>query len=281
MSEATDLTEQQQGSVAEISSPSQLIQQAVQSGATVETLEKLMDLQERHEANEAKKAFHEAMQQFQQIKPELKKTQKVSYSTKSGGKTEYNFCPLSEIEKSLKEPLGQCHLSYRFENTVDHENNRFGVRCIVSHVQGHSESTEMEAPMDDSGGKNQIQQIGSTTTYLQRYTLISAFGLVTADEDDDGQSSGDDSYIKLIFHNEAVRNNLQAILDIKESLHEGDYSNVCEILDNMPEETLRTLWVAPTKGGIFSTEERGILKSNDFHQARNQYYQEKQNEQSR
>jgi hypothetical protein len=45
----------------------------------------------------------------------------------------------------------------------------------------------MSAPDDQSGGKNAIQARGSTVTYLQRYTLLSAFGLVAADEDDDGR----------------------------------------------------------------------------------------------
>jgi hypothetical protein len=44
----------------------------------------------------------------------------------------------------------------------------------------------MEAGKDMSGGKNDIQQIGSTQTYLQRYTLIGGLGLSTADEDNDG-----------------------------------------------------------------------------------------------
>ncbi len=44
----------------------------------------------------------------------------------------------------------------------------------------------MSAGKDASGSKNDIQQKGSTQTYLQRYTLIGALGLSTADEDVDG-----------------------------------------------------------------------------------------------
>src|SRR5690606_5500273 len=42
---------------------------------------------------------------------------------------------------------------------------------------------------DSSGSKNAIQAIGSTLTYLQRYTLIQALGLAASD-DDDGQTHG-------------------------------------------------------------------------------------------
>ena len=45
----------------------------------------------------------------------------------------------------------------------------------------------MSAGKDDSGQKNQIQQTASTHTYLQRYTLIGALGLSSADEDIDGR----------------------------------------------------------------------------------------------
>ena len=59
--------------------------------------------------------------------------------------------------------------------------------CYISHIDGHTEKTSMESGLDTSGAKNDIQQKGSTQTYLQRYTLIGALGLTTADEDNDGK----------------------------------------------------------------------------------------------
>jgi len=46
----------------------------------------------------------------------------------------------------------------------------------------------MSAPNDVSGNKNAIQSIGSTNSYLQRYTLCNAFG-ISAEQDNDGQTS--------------------------------------------------------------------------------------------
>jgi hypothetical protein len=43
----------------------------------------------------------------------------------------------------------------------------------------------MKAPPDDSGKKNPIQQIASTVSYLERYTLFAITGLAPQ-EDDDG-----------------------------------------------------------------------------------------------
>ncbi len=60
---------------------------------------------------------------------------------------------------------------------------RIEVSCILTHNLGHSESTTLEASPDSSGKKNAIQQVASTVTYLQRYTLLAACGLATKDMD--------------------------------------------------------------------------------------------------
>ena len=46
--------------------------------------------------------------------------------------------------------------------------------CVVSHRLGHSEENTLTAGRDESGNKNNIQAVGSTITYLQRYTLKAA-----------------------------------------------------------------------------------------------------------
>jgi len=251
--------------------PYSLIENAVQNAASVETIGKLMDLQERHEGNEARKAFFVAMQKFQGIKPELKKSSKVQYN-----KVDYKFCALPDIERALKEPLGECDLSYRFENGTTE--TQYSVTCIVSHVQGHSERTTMTAPADDSGNKNKIQGIGSSMTYLMRYTILAAFGLTTADEDDDGRSHSDLPMQRVLAQNGVLRDqeNLRAVLAIKESLSEGDFFQTCEYMYEMPQEQLNALWLSPKAGGIFSTDERAKMKSDDFASVRADYFAQKE-----
>ena len=241
------------------------IQQAISSNAPVETLEKLMALKERYDAAEAKKSFIKAMQKFQSIKPELKRSASVSFGA---GKTAYNFCPLSEIEKQLAGPLSECGLSYRFENF--NGESTFGVRCIVTHEGGHSESTAMSAPADQSGNKNSIQAIGSTSTYLMRYTVIAAFALTTADDDDDGQNNSELPYKRVIDQSHTLHDldTFRAVLAIKEGLAADDYEGTAEIVHHMGQEKIGTLWIAPTKGGIFTTAEIAKMKSSEFSNAR-------------
>ncbi len=63
------------------------------------------------------------------------------------------------------------------------------VTCIISHVAGHKNSTDMEAYHDGSGKKSNIQSRASAVSYLERYTLKAAFGLVEEGEDTDGKKA--------------------------------------------------------------------------------------------
>lgn len=159
--------------------PSALLQLAVQQNLDIDKLEKLMQLQERWTAHEARKGFLAAISRFQLECPALEKTKKVAYNT-----TKYSYAPLGEIAATIKKPMSDNGLSHRWE--IDDQTEKITCTCIISHVNGHSEKTAMSAIKDASGGKNDIQQRGSAITYLQRYTLIAALGISTADEDNDG-----------------------------------------------------------------------------------------------
>ena|ERR1700759_3111957 len=167
--------------------PADLLRIAVQQGASIDQLERLMALQERFNANEAKKAYHEAMAQFQTNEVKIGKDKHVSFTT-SKGKTEYDHATLGNIVKTVKPLLASYGLSSSWEPARS-EGGRVVVTCRVTHKQGHTESVTLDGPIDDSGGKNNIQALGSTVTYLQRYTLLAILGLATEDEDNDGAGS--------------------------------------------------------------------------------------------
>lgn len=157
-------------------SPLALIDKAVESGASIETLERLMDLQERWQAGEAKRAYNVATSKFQLECPRIVKT-------KQGHN--YKYAPLGDIVEQIKGTLNKCGLSFRFEQSQDA--NGITVTCVVTHIAGHSERTSLTVSPDTSGSKNSVQAVGSAVTYGQRYTLIGALGITTADEDIDGR----------------------------------------------------------------------------------------------
>lgn len=158
-------------------SPQSLISQALAQQVPIETLERLMDLAERWDAKQAKSAFLKAMNQFQSEVPEILKS-KQGHNNK--------FAPLPKITKTIQPALEKCGLSFRWK--FEDVEGQIKCSCVVSHIAGHSETDTMTAGKDSSGNKSEIHAIGSTRTYLQRYTLIGALGLSTADQDTDAQT---------------------------------------------------------------------------------------------
>jgi len=172
--------------IVQNTTPTTLIEKAIEKGVDFTQLKELMDLQERWEKKEAKKLFLVAMSNFQTNVPVIKKN-KTAKINSSKGFFCYKYADLGQITQSIKKTLNECGLSYRWE--FEEAGGKLKCTCLISHSGGHTETTIMEGGKDDSGAKNSIQQSGSTQTYLQRYTLIGALGLSSAEEDNDGKSS--------------------------------------------------------------------------------------------
>lgn len=178
---------------SEVMTPMVMMDRAIASGAGIDVLERLMALQERYIAGEWRKAFNLAVAAAKQEIPVISKNRKVDFTGKTGMRTNYEHEDLGEIARTIDPILSRHGLSYRFR-TGQAEGGIITVTCILSHVAGHFEENSLSAGRDDSGNKNNIQAVGSTQTYLQRYTLKAALGLA-ASKDDDGAISGNGSQI--------------------------------------------------------------------------------------
>lgn len=161
--------------------PMEMIDRALTSGASVETLDKLMALQERWEANQARKAFDQAIAAARAQIPPIIKNREVDFTT-GKGRTNYAYEDFAAIARTVDPILSQHGLSYRFRTAQEGPN--ITVTCILSHSGGYSETTSLTAGRDESGNKNSIQAVGSTATYLQRYTLKASLGLSVSHDDD-------------------------------------------------------------------------------------------------
>lgn len=168
----------------EQATPDQLLQMAVDKNLDVDKLGKLLELKSKWEAEQNRKFFFQSLGLFQSKAPDIRKSKKVMFETKTGGKTEYNYAPLDAIVRQIKDLCRECELTYRWE--IQDSKEELSVTCIVTHSSGHSESTTMSSMPDTSGAKNPIQARGSAIEYLKRYTLIGALGLSTTDSDVDG-----------------------------------------------------------------------------------------------
>jgi hypothetical protein len=174
-----------------ILTPMQMLMRAVESGAGVEVLERLMQLHQQWQAHEARRAFDAAIAAAKAELPVIGKNKVVDFVGKTGIRTHYRHETLDQIARMIDPILARHGLAYRFRVRSE-PNEPVAVTCMLSHRNGHAEETTLTAPRDESGNKNNIQAIGSTVTYLQRYTLKAALGLAAA-EDDDGNGGGDAS----------------------------------------------------------------------------------------
>ena len=176
--------------VRQETSPMDYASQFLKDGGDLANLEKMMELQERHEANQARKAYHVSMSNFKKNPPQLYKTKAVSFGT-----TSYNHASLGNITELINSALAEHGLTASWKND---QTNGIQVTCTITHILGYSESTSLISPPDTSGGKNSIQAIGSTITYLQRYTLLALTGLAAHDQDDDGKGSDSDLLLEKV-----------------------------------------------------------------------------------
>jgi len=167
--------------------PTDLINSAIQKGADLEQIEKLLELQFKWEANEARKAYNKAMAEFKSNPPKIDKDKKVGYST-SKGKVGYSHASLYNVVDKITAELSKHGLSASWRTE---QNGQIKVTCRISHSMGHYEETSLSADADTSGSKNAIQAVGSTITYLERYSLLAITGLATEDQDNDGNLPSD------------------------------------------------------------------------------------------
>lgn len=94
---------------------------------------------------------------------------------------------------------------------------------------------------------------------------IAMFGLghyIYAGEDIPGEAKEKES--ELTTYNNVVKAEFDSISTIKEALANDDYATAKAALGDISEDARKALWKAPTKGGIFTTEEVGKMKSNEW-----------------
>jgi hypothetical protein len=94
--------------------------------------------------------------------------------------------PLEEIDKHLRPLLAEeeMDLSYSDEPW---DGGGILIRGRLKHLpSGHYGDSFMPAPLDTTGGKSNVQAVGSTNSFLRRYVACNIFNIVVVGDDDDG-----------------------------------------------------------------------------------------------
>lgn len=170
--------------------------------AAIAIAQQIVDLETKREAflqnrerfewekldREAKVAFAEAFQKFKEDAPKILKNKHVYYESKDPNKpaTSYWHVELDKACDLLIPALLKVDITHRWKS-ADLPGGYVRVTCFLRHRLGHEEEgASLAGPADQSGGKNPIQGVGSSTSYLERYTLLATCGIVASNSDNDG-----------------------------------------------------------------------------------------------
>lgn len=121
-----------------------------------------------------------ALFQFQQACPTVPKTETAQIKKDGRVVKEYDYTDLAAAAIYIKPHLAACGLVW----TQDYAGPYVATR--VTHAPS-GQFKEGYGPMPDPDRKGDGQAWGSLITYMRRYYLLAALGIVAEDEDDDGQ----------------------------------------------------------------------------------------------
>ena len=165
-----------------------IIRMAVESKADIESLKALVALKNQQDDRESARQFYDAMAEFQRACPTIKKNRVVDFVTKAGQRVKYAHASLDEIQRQVKGPLNAVGLSFTWESEV--KDGKMIVKCTVRHRDGHAQSASFISMIDGTSTMSDSQKAGGAVTFAQRYSLIQALGLTTAEDDVDGTAPG-------------------------------------------------------------------------------------------
>jgi hypothetical protein len=180
---------------------------ALDPGADAEKLERMMAMYETLKAKEAEFAYNAAKGRILKKLAGIKILKNRSALNEISGAMPqkrspepFKYAPLEEIDKHLRPLLAEegMDLSYSDEPA---EGGAIRIRGRLKHLPGgYYEDSFMSAPPDTTGGKSNVQAVGSTNSYLRRYVACNIFNVVVVGDDDDGNGGTiDEAQFKTIL----------------------------------------------------------------------------------
>ena len=128
----------------------------------------------------------------------------------------------------------------------------------------------IEAHACDQGDKAP----GKSMSYAIKYAYLKIFALETGEDEESrveqkaqAEIEAEKEAWRLEKLNRAIDRHMDSIQAIKQGIKEDDLSTAAEAWFELSNEEKADIWVAPGKGGPFSTAERKVIKSTEFREA--------------
>lgn len=155
---------------------------AMDPNADIAKLERMLDMKERHEARQAKAEFDLSFAKASSEFPEIPLNGLNNH-------TNQPYALLKDIIGKTRPVLARYGFSLSFSTEVSERD--VIVTAELAHQSGHSKRNSLPLPRDTGAGRNNVQAVGSSQTYGQRYTAQAILGLsLGEDTEDDGGSTG-------------------------------------------------------------------------------------------
>ena len=143
-------------------------------------LGELLSVQKDWEANEARKAYTQALVALKRDLPTIiGHDSVVDFTGNAGKRTYYTHSSLAGVMAAVTEHLSRHGFSLNWIPST--QGNMITVVCRLTHSGGHFEEATLSGPADAGSGRNALQAVASSITYLQRYSALSLLGIATAD----------------------------------------------------------------------------------------------------
>lgn len=151
----------------------------------IDKMERLMAMHERMINRQSEVAFNAALAAMQTELPEL--PEHGAIKNKTGG-VQSKYVLWEDLNQIIKPILSKHGFALTFR--TGNEGPNIVVTGILSHTAGHSVQSTMHVPLDVSGSKNNVQGLGSSTSYGKRYVASALLNLTSRGEDNDGRGGG-------------------------------------------------------------------------------------------
>lgn len=170
------------------------------------------------------------------------------------GKYKYRSC--EDILEAVKPHLGVCTITINDEIVMVGDRIYVKATAIFSDGEHNIQSSAFAREASQKKGMDESQVTGSASSYARKYALN---GLLLIDDTKDADTRQNKSELE-----EAIEANKASIDAIKNGIQSGDLSTASEAWFELDESIKKALWVAPSKGGPFTTQEREVMKSSEF-----------------
>ncbi len=252
-------------------------------GGKVEVLDRILDMQIKVMERQAKLDFANAMTAFNALKEVIPHNRKGT----TAGNAPFSYADYPQTVKFVTPWCNEVGLSFSHREDAPmyndkHELTSVMMHCKIMHSGGHFEEFPYPAMVDERlrGKLSPSQLLQLAKTYAKRQSLAMGLGFATGEDEDDDDAqkqaaNGDDSTPateRLIEHNKLVKEHFWSISAIKQGIQEylGDTSKTApldmavEAASELSDDVKRGLWIADSKGGIFTTIENQVMKSDEW-----------------